>query len=77
MLELNIAQRLNHLPHKPVDTPFPIWFKCYQYHLQTLFNIFFNELREIEPFSEKDNINNKEFFETFSKMIYKKSSRIV
>jgi hypothetical protein len=78
MLELSVSQSLNHLPHKCVDTPFSIWFNCYQYHIQNLFYIFFNELRDVEPFSDKDiNTDNKDFFENFAKMLYKKSTRVV
>jgi hypothetical protein len=80
VMDNTISRKLNHLPHKVEETPFGVWFKCYNYHLRNIFNIFFDELIDIEPFSSKNFKDEKYFelfFERFSKMIYKKSSRVV
>ena len=76
MLELNVSQTLNQLPHRSVETPFPVWLKCYNYHVQRIFNIFFSELSDIEPFDSK-NIDSEEFYQKFAEMLYKKSTRVV
>lgn len=71
-----IADKINHLPHRHVDTPFQKWVRVHKYHLDRIFNIFCSHIDNIEPFKSRD-LNTPEVFERFAKMLYKKSSNVI
>ena len=70
-----ISNKLNYIPYRCVDTQFEIWFSTYIFHITNLFNIFLDELHDVEPFSKK--IYSRKTIEEFAKYLYKKSSRII
>ena len=71
-----VAYKLNYLPHKTSDVSFQNWVRAYKYHIDNIFNIFCFHIKDIEPFNNRD-LDNKEVFERFAQMLYKKSSRII
>lgn len=76
MIPITIADRLNHLPHQRVQTPFSVWEKTYNFHLHNLFLIFVSRLKDIEPFHSKE-IDTQSHFVNFCRFLYERSSRVV
>ena len=77
LLYLCLANRINHLPHSPVETSFKEWESTYHFHIYNLFLIFAQHLSSVEPFDKDYFIESKDKYLVFAKMLYKRSSRVV
>jgi hypothetical protein len=68
-----ISHKLNYIPYQTSDVKFQDWVKTYKYHIDNLYSIFCNAIKDIEPFKSM----NMDHFEKFAYMLYKKSSRVI
>ena len=72
-----IARKNNHIPHRPMNIPFDIWFDHYKHNLIDLFAIFKEQLHDVHPFCENQNLDMEKTFKKFSNLIYKNSSGVI